>query len=61
MLKAQDPNSGRRRPDQTWAGRRIVMLKGFGDYFVLGDSGTPQVVKPEGLGVNIVAVVERVE
>lgn len=50
-----------RRPDQTWAGRRILTLEGFGDYFVLDDRGQPQVVKPEGLGVNIVAVVQRVD
>jgi tetratricopeptide (TPR) repeat protein len=57
----QSGGSPRREPDQTWAGRRIVALEGFGDYFVSGEHGQPQLVKPEGLGVNIVAVVERVE
>jgi hypothetical protein len=58
---AQSGASLRHEPDQTWTGRRIVTLEGFGDYFVSGDRGQPQLVKPEGLGVNIVAVVERVE
>ena len=58
---AQSSGSPRRAPDQTWAGHRIVTLEGFGDYFVSGDRGRPQLIKPEGLGVNIVAVVERVE
>lgn len=58
---AQSRGSLRGEPDQTWAGRRVVTLEGFGDYFVFGDEGQPQLIKPEGLGVNIVAVVERVE
>jgi tetratricopeptide (TPR) repeat protein len=58
---AQTGGSPRREPDQTWAGRRIVALEGFGDYSVSGDHGQQQLIKPEGLGVNIVAVVERVE
>ena len=58
---AQSGASLRREQDQTWAGRRIVTLGGFGDYFVSGDHGQPQLIKPEGLGVNIVAVVDRVE
>ena len=48
-------------PDKTWAGRRILTLEGFGDYFTLDNRGQPQVVKPEGLSVNIVAVVQRVD
>ena len=40
---------------------RIVMLKGFGDYFTVGPNGEPQLVKPEGLGVNIVANVDHVD
>jgi tetratricopeptide (TPR) repeat protein len=47
--------------NQSWAGRRIVMLQGFGDYFASGDHGQAQLVRPEGLGVNIVAVTQRVE
>lgn len=46
---------------QSWDGRRIVTLKGFGDYFVSDDHGQPQLVRPEGLGVNIVAVAARLE
>jgi tetratricopeptide (TPR) repeat protein len=57
----QSGGSRHGEPDQTWAGRRIVALEGFGDYFVVGDHGQPQLIKPEGLGVNIVAVVQRVE
>ena len=41
--------------------QEIVSLEGFGDYFVSDDHGSPQLIKPEGLGVNIVAVVQRVE
>lgn len=48
-------------PNQTWAGRRIVTLKGLGDYFVSGDHGQAELIRPEGLGVNIVAVVQRLE
>jgi len=48
-------------PNQSWAGQRIVTLQGFGDYFALGANGQPKPVKPEGLGVNIVAVVAKVE
>jgi tetratricopeptide (TPR) repeat protein len=40
---------------------RIVMLKGFGDYFTTGPNGKPQLVDPEGLGVNIVAIVDHVD
>jgi tetratricopeptide (TPR) repeat protein len=50
-----------RKLDETWTGRRIVMLKGFGDYFVSGENGCPQLIRAEGLGANIVAVAERVE
>jgi pimeloyl-ACP methyl ester carboxylesterase len=46
---------------ETWAGHRIVTLEGFGDYFISGEHGQAQLIKPEGLGVNIVAVVQRVE
>jgi hypothetical protein len=34
-----DPLHG--KPDGTWAGHRIVMLKGFGDYFGLAGDGRP--------------------
>ena len=46
---------------QPWDGRRIVTLKGFGDYFVSDDRGQAQLIRPEGLGVNIVAVAQRLE
>jgi tetratricopeptide (TPR) repeat protein len=61
LLRAQSDGTVHRAPDQTWAGRRIVMLKGFGDYFAPTDTGRTQLIKPEGLGVNIVAEVQRVE
>src|SRR5207302_6758498 len=51
----------RPEPNQTWNGHRIVMLEGFGDDFVSGDHGQAQLTRPEGQGVNIVAVVQRVE
>jgi len=37
------------------------MLEGFGDYFVSGGDGQAQWTRPEGLSVNIVAVVQRLE
>jgi len=46
---------------QTWVGQRIVSLQGFGTYFVVGEDGRRNLVDPGGLGVNIVAVVQRVE
>ena len=49
------------QPNETWAGRRIVTLQGFGDYFVSGDHGQSELIRPDGLGVNIVAVVQRLE
>lgn len=49
------------KPNETWAGKRIVMLKGFGDYYVTGSDGEPELVRSDGLGVNIVTVVQRVE
>ncbi len=48
-------------PNQTWAGRRIVTLKDFGDYFVSDGVGPARLIKPDGLSVNIVAVVDRVD
>lgn len=48
-------------PNPTWAGRRIVALEGFGDYFAPDAAGQAKLVKPDGLGVNIVAVVQRVD
>ena len=48
-------------PNPSWAGQRIVTLRGFGEYFVLGANGEPRLVDPEGVGVNIVAVVAKVE
>jgi tetratricopeptide (TPR) repeat protein len=42
-------------------GGRIVTLEGFGDYFVSAADGQAQLVKPDGLGVNIVAVVQRID
>ena len=58
---AQSGAAVRREPNQSWDGRRIVTLKGFGDYFISADHGQAQLIRPEGLGVNIVAVAERVE
>lgn len=58
---AQSDKPSQAVPDQTWAGRRIVSLEGFGSYFVAGDHGQPQLIDPGGLGVNIVAVVQQVE
>lgn len=60
LLAAQSPDL-HAKLEQGSSGGRIVMLKGFGDYFVTGEDGRTQVVKPEGLGVNIVAVVQRVQ
>src|SRR5207302_1871643 len=49
------------QPNETWARRRIVTLQGLGDYFVSGDRGQAELIKPDGLGVNIVVPVQRLE
>jgi len=59
QAQSGSPVSG--QPNETWAGRRIVTLQGFGDYFVSGDRGQSVLIRPDGLGVNIVAVVQRLE
>ena len=59
QAQSGSPASG--QPNETWAGRRIVTLQGFGDYFVSGDRGQSVLIRPEGLGVNIVAAVQRLE
>lgn len=48
-------------PSSSWDGHRIVMLEGFGDYFSPTTNGGIKLVHPDGLSVNIVAVVQRVE
>jgi hypothetical protein len=58
---AQSNGAVHGEPDETWVGRRILALEGFGDYFAPGDHGEPKLIKPEGLGVNIVSVVQRVD
>jgi len=40
---------------------RIVMLKGFGNYFTTGPDGKPQLVDPGALGVNIVAIADHLD
>jgi hypothetical protein len=40
---------------------RIVTLNGFGDYYTQAAGTQAKLVNPDGLGVNIVAVVQRVE
>lgn len=57
----QAPVPSRGESNQQWVGRRIVTLEGFGDYFVSTADGQSQLVKPDGLGVNIVAVVQRID
>jgi len=59
--QAQSASPARGQASETWAGRRIVTLQGFGEYFVTGDRGQPQLITPDGLGVNIVAVAQRLE
>ena len=59
--QAQSGSPVNAQPNETWAGRRIVTLQGFGDYFVSGDRGQSELIKPEGLGVNIVVPVQRLE
>ncbi len=61
LLQAQTNAKSNRVPDQNWAGKRIVMLTSFGDYFTPAENGQPQLIKASGLGVNVVSVVERVE
>ena len=59
--QAQSGSPVNAQPNETWAGRRIVTLQGFGDYFVSGDRGQSELIKPEGPGVNIVVPVQRLE
>lgn len=59
--RAQPSPSFEGGPDASWNSRRIVMLRGFGDYYAEAPDGAAKLVKPDGLGVNIVAVVQRVE
>jgi len=59
QAQSRSPVSG--QPNETWAGRRIVTLQGLGDYFISGDHGQSELIRPDGLGVNIVAVVQRLE
>jgi tetratricopeptide (TPR) repeat protein len=59
QAQSGSPVSG--QPNETWAGRRIVTLQGFGEYFVSGDHGQSELIGPDGLGVNIVAVAQRLE
>jgi tetratricopeptide (TPR) repeat protein len=47
--------------NETWAGRRIAGYRDLGTYFVSGEHGQPELIRPEGLGVNIVAVAQRLE
>jgi len=44
-----------------WEHQRIVTLTGFGDYYAQTKDGASKLVKPDGLSVNIVAVVQKVE
>ena len=55
--------SSARRDNATsgWEGRRVVALKGFGEYFAQMEDGETKLVKPDGLSVNIVAVVQKAE
>ena len=59
QAQSGSPVSG--QPNETWAGRRIVTLQGFGEYFVSGDHGQSELIRPDGLGVNIVALAQRLE
>ena len=59
QAQSSPPVSG--KPNETWAGRRIVTLEGFGDYFVSGEHGQSELIRPDGLGVNIVVVAQRLE
>jgi hypothetical protein len=54
-------SSPRDNPTSGWEGRRVVALKGFDDYFAQMEDGETILVKPDGLSVNIVAVVQNVE
>jgi tetratricopeptide (TPR) repeat protein len=61
LIKAQSNGGHDRAADQTWDGKRIVMLKSFGDYYADGENGKPRLIEASGLGVNVVSVVDRVE
>jgi hypothetical protein len=57
----QPSSSPRDNSTSGWEGRRAVALKGFGDFFAQMEDGETILVKPDGLSVNIVAVVQNVE
>ena len=44
-----------------WDHQRVVALTGFGDYYAQTKDGATQLVKADGVSVNIVAVVQKVE
>ncbi|HSS97060.1 MAG TPA: tetratricopeptide repeat protein [Terriglobales bacterium] len=60
-VQSQSASRTEGSPNETWAGRRIVTLQGFGDYFIPGQHGQSELIRPDGLGVNIVTVVHHVE
>src|SRR5215469_5064553 len=49
------------RSAQILNGKRIVTLKGFGDYYAKDGSGRPHIIHADALGVNIVAEVHHVD
>src|SRR5262249_30071578 len=61
LLDAQSSVAPAHAPDETWAGKRIVMLNSFGDYFSPAESVEPRLIKASGLSVNVVAVVRSVD
>jgi tetratricopeptide (TPR) repeat protein len=61
VADSQSSSPIRTDPNVHWDGKRIVMLTGFGDYFAQSSDGKTVLVKPDGLGVNIVAVAHSVE
>jgi hypothetical protein len=49
------------KPTQHAEDAELSLSTNSGTIPVLGDQGQPQLIQPDGLGVNIVAVVQRVE
>jgi len=59
--RCQPPSSLKNQTTSTWDDHRIVALKGFGDYYAQTKNGDIQLIRPDGLSVNIVAVVKKVD
>ena len=59
--RCQLSSSPQNQTTSAWDNRRVVALKGFGDYYVQTKNGEFKLIRPDGLSVDIVAVVQIVD